>query len=56
MGSSSWDFVESMNYWYTVMAHELAHNLVSAHGSHHSYFTETFVQQYMEKFKFLSQE
>jgi len=26
-------------WWWVVVAHELAHNLVGVHGSEHSYYT-----------------
>lgn len=35
--------------WWVVLAHELTHNLVSHHNSEHSYYTESFIQQYMGK-------
>ncbi|KAL2177867.1 uncharacterized protein P884DRAFT_284485 [Thermothelomyces heterothallicus CBS 202.75] len=41
--------VEATTWWWVVVAHELAHNLVSVHGSEHSYYTESFVQQYFPK-------
>lgn len=31
--------VEAATWWWVVMAHELAHNLVSPHNSDHSYYT-----------------
>ncbi|EHL03755.1 hypothetical protein M7I_0107 [Glarea lozoyensis 74030] len=31
--------VEAAAYWWIVMAHELAHNLVKAHSADHSYYT-----------------
>lgn len=34
-------------YWFTVIAHELAHNMVHPHGAEHSYWTEAFVSSYM---------
>ncbi|KAK2603456.1 hypothetical protein QQS21_004316 [Conoideocrella luteorostrata] len=40
---------EASTWWWVVLAHELAHNLVSAHNSDHSYYTESFIQQYMVK-------
>ncbi|KAG5976348.1 hypothetical protein E4U55_007350 [Claviceps digitariae] len=40
---------EAATWWWVVMAHELAHNLVSTHNSDHSYYTESFIQQYMAK-------
>ncbi|KAK4148198.1 heat shock cognate 90 kDa protein [Dichotomopilus funicola] len=41
--------VEATTWWWVVVAHELAHNLVSVHGSEHSYYSESFVQQYFPK-------
>ncbi|KAL9104382.1 MAG: hypothetical protein Q9163_000682 [Psora crenata] len=40
---------EAIVYWSVVMAHELAHNLVSDHSSGHSYWTETLIMQYFSK-------
>ncbi|KAL6719649.1 hypothetical protein ACLMJK_001570 [Lecanora helva] len=37
---------EAVAYWCVVMAHELAHNLVSDHSAQHSYYTESMVIQY----------
>lgn len=33
-------------YWWVVLCHELAHNLVQEHGSDHSYYAEQFVAEY----------
>lgn len=41
--------VEATIWWFVVVAHELAHNLVSAHDANHSYYTESFVQEYFTK-------
>ncbi|KAK0383551.1 hypothetical protein NLU13_9462 [Sarocladium strictum] len=41
--------VEAATWWWVVLAHELAHNLVSTHNSDHSYYTESFIQQYFAK-------
>ncbi|KAK4204226.1 hypothetical protein QBC40DRAFT_273020 [Triangularia verruculosa] len=38
--------VEATTWWWVVLAHELAHNLVTTHDSQHSYYTESFIQQY----------
>ncbi|KAK4179518.1 hypothetical protein QBC36DRAFT_72684 [Triangularia setosa] len=38
--------VEATTWWWVVLAHELAHNLVKQHDSEHSYYTESFIQQY----------
>ncbi|KAM0223202.1 hypothetical protein ACHAQD_003394 [Fusarium lateritium] len=40
---------EAATWWWVVLAHELAHNLVSPHNSDHSYYTESFIQQYFSK-------
>jgi hypothetical protein len=31
--------VEAATWWWVVLAHELAHNLVTVHGSEHSYYS-----------------
>lgn len=41
--------VEATVWWFVVVAHELAHNLVAAHDANHSYYTESFVQEYFGK-------
>ncbi|KAG9250900.1 neutral zinc metallopeptidase [Emericellopsis atlantica] len=40
---------EAATWWWVVLAHELAHNLVKTHNADHSYYTESFVQQYFGK-------
>lgn len=40
---------DAIAYWCVVMAHELAHNLVSEHSAQHSYYTESLVIQYFGK-------
>jgi len=40
---------DAIAYWAVVMAHELAHNLVSDHSAQHSYYTESMVIQYFGK-------
>lgn len=40
-----------MDYWFTVMAHELAHNLVSDHGEQHSFYTEFYIQEYLDRLR-----
>ncbi|KAI9677687.1 MAG: hypothetical protein M1817_006642 [Caeruleum heppii] len=37
---------EAMVYWWVVLCHELAHNLVADHSAEHSYWTENFVSHY----------
>ncbi|RDA92339.1 hypothetical protein CP533_4388 [Ophiocordyceps camponoti-saundersi (nom. inval.)] len=46
---------EAGMWWWVVLAHELAHNLVSPHNSEHSFYTESFIQQYMGKMMALTQ-
>ncbi|KAL2264301.1 hypothetical protein VTK26DRAFT_7906 [Humicola hyalothermophila] len=41
--------VEAATWWWVVLAHELAHNLVGPHNAEHSYYTESFIQQYFPK-------
>ncbi|KAK3359758.1 hypothetical protein B0T25DRAFT_533783 [Lasiosphaeria hispida] len=41
--------VEAATWWWVVLAHELAHNLVTVHNAEHSYYTESFIQQYFPK-------
>ncbi|KAI1104289.1 hypothetical protein F4804DRAFT_200439 [Jackrogersella minutella] len=36
-------------WWWVVIAHELAHNLVHPHNADHSYYTESFIQEYFPK-------
>ncbi|KAJ0414531.1 hypothetical protein BJY00DRAFT_294918 [Aspergillus carlsbadensis] len=43
------DQAEAITYWWVVLCHELAHNLVGDHGQVHSYYTEAFVKQYFPK-------
>ncbi|KAI9786952.1 MAG: hypothetical protein M1839_005183 [Geoglossum umbratile] len=40
---------DALVYWFVVVCHELAHNLVSTHGSDHSFYTEQFVMTYFNK-------
>lgn len=40
---------DAVPYWCVVMAHELAHNLVSDHSAQHSYYTESMIIQYFGK-------
>ncbi|RGP72980.1 hypothetical protein FSPOR_2356 [Fusarium sporotrichioides] len=48
-GRSGQAKAEAATWWWVVLAHELAHNLVSPHNSDHSYYTESFIQQYFSK-------
>ncbi|PYH48264.1 histidine kinase-like ATPase domain-containing protein [Aspergillus saccharolyticus JOP 1030-1] len=40
---------EALIYWWVILCHELAHNLVEDHSSAHSFYTEGFVAQYFPK-------
>ncbi|OAG37342.1 hypothetical protein AYO21_08419 [Fonsecaea monophora] len=42
-------YSEAFVYWWVILCHELAHNLVGDHSSDHSYYTEGFVAQYFTK-------
>lgn len=43
------DRSDAIVYWWVILCHELAHNLVGDHSSAHSYYTEGFVAQYFPK-------
>ena len=43
------DRQEAFVYWFVILCHELAHNLVADHSSNHSFYTESFVMQYFTK-------
>ncbi|KAK8101188.1 HATPase domain-containing protein [Apiospora kogelbergensis] len=40
---------EAAVWWWVVIAHELAHNIIQLHNADHSYYTESFIQQYFPK-------
>ncbi|KAL2002505.1 hypothetical protein VTN02DRAFT_6640 [Thermoascus thermophilus] len=40
---------DALVYWWVILCHELAHNLVADHSSDHSYYTEGFVAQYFPR-------
>ena len=40
---------EATVWWWVVMAHELAHNLEKSHSAAHSFYTESFIQEYFAK-------
>ncbi|PRT54989.1 hypothetical protein B9G98_02609 [Wickerhamiella sorbophila] len=48
---SSWKPAVTLDFWYTVMAHELAHNLVGSHGQQHSFYTERYVSGYLARLR-----
>jgi hypothetical protein len=39
---------EAFKYWWVTVCHELAHNLCGDHGSQHSFYTESFVVEYLD--------
>lgn len=39
----------SYAYWFTVMAHELAHNFVTPHNKDHGHFTESYIMTYLPR-------
>lgn len=41
--------IQTVAYWWVVFCHELAHNLVSEHSAQHSFYAESFAQQYFGK-------
>lgn len=47
--SANPDRTDAIVYWWVILCHELAHNLVEDHSSAHSYYTESFVAQYFPK-------
>ncbi|KOS40360.1 hypothetical protein ACN38_g8775 [Penicillium nordicum] len=47
--SATPDRADAIVYWWVILCHELAHNLVGDHSSAHSYYTEGFVAQYFPK-------
>ncbi|KAJ5099194.1 hypothetical protein N7532_006195 [Penicillium argentinense] len=47
--TSPTDRTDAIVYWWVILCHELAHNLVGDHSSAHSYYTESFVGQYFPK-------
>jgi len=49
--AANWDTSRSMKidclaYWWVTLCHELAHNLVKEHSARHSFYAESFAQQY----------
>ncbi|KAJ3565513.1 hypothetical protein NPX13_g7479 [Xylaria arbuscula] len=45
-GRSGEDRAHAAVWWWVVLAHELAHNIIGPHNADHSYYTESFIQQY----------
>lgn len=37
-GNYEWDPIRQLDYWFTVFAHEIAHNLTRLHGATHSHY------------------
>ena len=44
------DSYDCYSYWMVVIAHELSHNLVSAHNKEHGFYTESYVSHYLPRF------
>lgn len=42
-------YADAFVYWWVILCHELAHNLIGDHSSDHSYYTEGFVASYFGK-------
>ncbi|KAK3823304.1 MAG: hypothetical protein J3Q66DRAFT_331397, partial [Benniella sp.] len=38
---------EGLIYWFFMIAHELAHNIVSIHDSKHEYYMSSFCERYL---------
>ncbi|KAK9450889.1 uncharacterized protein V1518DRAFT_411963 [Limtongia smithiae] len=49
--AGGYNMAKALDYWFPVVAHELAHNLEPSHGQQHSYFTETYIQQYAAAYR-----
>ncbi|KAK9366545.1 hypothetical protein V1509DRAFT_235521 [Lipomyces kononenkoae] len=49
--ASGFSMAKALDYWFPVVAHELAHNLVQSHGQEHSYFTETYIQKFAGSYR-----
>ncbi|KAJ9495757.1 hypothetical protein H2202_008800 [Exophiala xenobiotica] len=47
--SSADGYADAFVYWWVILCHELAHNLVGDHSSEHSFYTEGFVAQYFAR-------
>lgn len=41
--------ITATSYWWVVVAHELAHNVVAAHNAEHSFYTENLISNYFPK-------
>jgi len=44
------DSFDCYSYWMVVFAHELSHNLVSAHNKEHGFYTESYIAHYLPRF------
>lgn len=53
---ASWDPLRQLDFWYPVVAHEVAHNLTQAHGATHSHYMESYIQTYLPQFKKVSRK
>lgn len=45
------DVASPLDYYYPIVAHELAHNLVSDHGAQHSFYEEAYIQHSLDGFR-----
>lgn len=50
-GDDEWDVVRQLDFWYPVVAHEVAHNLVRNHGASHNHYMESYIQAYLPKLR-----
>ncbi|KAJ3107750.1 hypothetical protein HDU97_003420 [Phlyctochytrium planicorne] len=41
------DSADTYYYWFMTMCHELAHNFVAEHNSHHEYYFSSFAENYL---------
>lgn len=53
---ASWDPLRQLDFWYPVVAHEVAHNLTQAHGATHNHYMESYIQTYLPQFKKVSRK
>ncbi|KAK7208140.1 hypothetical protein BZA70DRAFT_273015 [Myxozyma melibiosi] len=49
--AGGFNMAKALDYWFPVMAHELAHNLEHSHGQRHSFFAETYIQQFAAAYR-----
>ncbi|KAK9458902.1 uncharacterized protein V1516DRAFT_571240 [Lipomyces oligophaga] len=54
--SGAFNISMAIDYWFPVMAHELAHNLETSHGQRHSFFSESYIQQFAGSYRRVTRE